>query len=92
MKVVIKKSTNPKKKYMAIFRDEKGKKVTRAHFKGIDKISLKLFNTLTPTTTTKIKQKTMQSIKSVDALKRVEQSMSDHQPKKEYSEIQTFTF
>lgn len=72
--------------------NEKGKKVTRAHFKGIDKISLKLFNTLTPTTTTKIKQKTMQSIKSVDALKRVEQSMSDHQPKKEYSEIQTFTF
>jgi hypothetical protein len=32
MKVVIKKSTNPKKKYMAIFRDEKGKKVKTTHF------------------------------------------------------------
>lgn len=32
MKVVIKKSTNSKKKYMAIFRDEKGKKVKTTHF------------------------------------------------------------
>lgn len=32
MKVVIKKSTNPKKKYMAIFTDEKGKKVKTTHF------------------------------------------------------------
>lgn len=32
MKVVIKKSTNPKKKYMAIFKDEKGKKVKTTHF------------------------------------------------------------
>jgi len=72
--------------------NEKGKKVTKAHFKGIDKISLKLFNTLTPTTATRIKQKTMQSIKSVEALKHVEQPMSDHQVKKEYREIQTFTF
>jgi len=31
MKVVIKKSTNPKKKYMAVFSD-KGKKVKTTHF------------------------------------------------------------
>ena len=31
MKVVIKKSTNPKKKYMAVFTD-KGKKVKTTHF------------------------------------------------------------
>ena len=32
MKMVIKKSTNAKKKYMAIFTDEKGKKVKTTHF------------------------------------------------------------
>lgn len=32
MKVVIKKSTNPKKKYMAIFTDDKGKKIKTTHF------------------------------------------------------------
>lgn len=32
MKVVIKKSTNPKKKYMAIFTDDKGKKKKTTHF------------------------------------------------------------
>tara|TARA_B100001287_G_scaffold270552_1_gene269475 strand:- start:1031 stop:1321 length:291 start_codon:yes stop_codon:yes gene_type:complete len=32
MKVVIKKSTNPKKKYMAIFTDDKGKRVKTTHF------------------------------------------------------------
>ena len=32
MKVVIKKSTNPKKKYMAIFYDKNKKKVKTTHF------------------------------------------------------------
>ena len=32
MKVVIKRSTNPKKKYMAVFTDEKGKRVKTTHF------------------------------------------------------------
>ena len=32
MKVVIKKSTNPKKKYMAIFKDDNGKRVKTTHF------------------------------------------------------------
>ena len=32
MKVVIKKSTNPKKKYMAIFYDENNKKIKTTHF------------------------------------------------------------
>ena len=32
MKVVIKKSTNPKKKYMAIFYDENKKKIKTTHF------------------------------------------------------------
>ena len=32
MKMVVKKSTNAKKKYMAIFTDEKGKKVKTTHF------------------------------------------------------------
>jgi len=32
MKVIIKKSTNPKKKYMAIFKNDKGKKVKTTHF------------------------------------------------------------
>ena len=35
MKVVIKKSTNPKKKYMAIFTDDKGKKVKTTHFGAV---------------------------------------------------------
>ena len=32
MKVVIKKSTNPKKKYMAVFYDENKKKIKTTHF------------------------------------------------------------
>ena len=32
MKVVIKKSTNPKKKYMAVFYDKNKKKVKTTHF------------------------------------------------------------
>ena len=32
MKVIIKKSTNSNKKYMAIFKDELGKKVKTTHF------------------------------------------------------------
>ena len=32
MKVIIKKSTNAKKKYMAIFKNDKGKKVKTTHF------------------------------------------------------------
>ena len=32
MKMVVKKSTNPKKKYMAVFTDDKGKRVKTTHF------------------------------------------------------------
>ena len=32
MKVIIRKSTNSKKKYMAIFKDDTGKKVKTTHF------------------------------------------------------------
>ena len=32
MKVIIKKSTNPKKKYMALFKNDKGKVIKTTHF------------------------------------------------------------
>ena len=32
MKVIIKKSTNPKKKFMAIFKEHTGKKIKTTHF------------------------------------------------------------
>jgi hypothetical protein len=42
MKVIISKSTNPKKKLMAIFYDDKGKKIKTTHFgsAGMDDYTL----------------------------------------------------